>query len=320
MARPRNSLAHASSFLLVASLVGCAGSTPTGDAGPRPDGAPVACGDPVFVGEPSMTADLGAYDGDALVPWVDGQDVPFVWGLQGGTMITPTVHAPAAINPAGASCVVVEIRNLEPEGGVVFEAFRALDTRLEAAVVGDQLEVRDLFDQLGWIEIPRDTPLSLEVTVRGLLGAARARVELRIVPPGAPLPAHCEALPTHGIGCRFRSIPATATVTAIRAHTESEPWGTCPLGPQSPMIVEYRVSIDEAYRDCSSATMLDGLTLLVSGSYALPQACVEAASLSVGTTFPVTSDESFAGGCSPYSVTAPILDRPECGLACTGAM
>ncbi len=320
MARARNTLAHVASFLVLASVVACSGATPTADAGPRPDGSAVTCDDPVFMGEPSMLAEVGAYDGDTLAPWADGQEVPFVWGFQGGTMITPTVRAPAAINPAGASCVVVEIRNLEPDGGVVFEAFRALDTRLDAVVVGEQLEVRDLFDQLGWIEIPRDTPLSLEVTVRGLLGAARARVELRIVPPGAPLPAHCEALPTHGSGCRYRSIPATATVTATRAQTESDPWGTCPLGPQSPMIVEYMVSIDEAYRDCTTATTLEGLTLLVSGSYALPMACIEAASLGVGTTFPASYDESFAGTCSPYSVSSAILDRPECTAACTGAM
>ena len=320
MRMTRSNLAHTLVALTATVSFGCA-SARSGDAGPfldtpggGGDGAPIPCGgDVIFAGAPTEALEVGALTDGTFAAWSNAQEVPFVWGPQGGTMIVPTLRAASSLNRPGNQCVVVEIQNLEPMGGNAFADFRNFAIRLDASQEGDRFVVPDLFDQLGRMEFPRGTPLTIDVTLRGSQAAAHARLDLRVIPAGDPLPAHCEALPTTGSGCRYREIPATGRITAIRPATPADA-PACPAMTSAAMTVEYELSIDAMYRDCTTATTRN-LTLDVQ-SYAVPQACLTANSLMVGSTFPATYAESFAGTCSPFSVTTNAFAMSPCTSEC----
>ena len=326
----RHTLAHASSALVVTLALGCPdGRSDTTDADVPSsdgdiayvdspgsgDGGPVFCnGNPVFAGEPSLDLAIGGQSAEgAFVPFVDGQDIAFAWGFQGGVMITPSISAPSAISGPGETCVVLDIQNLEPEGASVFAEFPRFVVRLDAMPTGDRLEMYGVFDQIGWSAIPRDTPITLDVTMRGSRGAAHGTIDLVIVPS---VPEHCDALPTTGMGCVYRQLPATGRITSIRARTADDFQPVCPATPSDPRIVEYELTIDEPYRDCARAPTRT-MTLDVAG-YAPPERCLADNALVVGSTFPVRFDEAIAGSCSPYMDVPMAFDAQPCEMACTG--
>ena len=303
----------------ITALAACGNAAPSSpDAGPQADGAPITCGAGVlFEGEPTELAEVGTLADGVFTAWQSGDAVPFQWGFQGGVMITPTVRMPSAIDAPGERCVLVEIQHLEPDGGTVFESFRTFSTRLDATDAGGGLQLESLFDQIGWTEIPRDTPLTLDVTIRGTRAAAHARLDLRVVPPGSGLPAHCDALPTEGEFCRYRSLPATARVLAIRPRTEADGSPICPVETRDPQIVEVEVTVDAPYGDCTAYPTMTG-TIGIQNYLAPPASCLAAIGLEVGGTFAVTLDEVYAGGCSPITIHAAAFDDPACTTACLG--
>lgn len=320
MRSARSNLAHALLLLSASSSLACVTSAPT-DAGTYldtpgtgGDGAPIPCrGDVIYAGPATEMLEVGALEAGVFTAWANDDNVAYQWGPQGGTMIVPTIRAAASLNRPGNQCVVVEIQNLEPMGGTAFADYRNYAIRTDASQQGDQFLVSDLFDQLGRMEFPTGTPLTVDVTLRGSLGAAHTRLDLHLVPPGGPIPTHCEALPTTGSGCRYREIPATGRITAIRAATPDDA-PACPAMTSPAMTVEYELSIDAMYRDCTTATTRN-LTLDVQ-SYAVPQACLTANSLVVGSTFPATYSDSFAGTCSPFSVTTNAFAMHPCTTEC----
>ncbi|MBX7193482.1 MAG: hypothetical protein K1X94_15610 [Sandaracinaceae bacterium] len=286
------------------------------DGGPSSDAPAIFCnGAPIFAGAADETAEVGLTQGDTFTAWHDGDAVAYVWGFQGGTMITPTISAPSSIASPSNPCVLLDIENLEPEGGHVFEAFPRYTTLLDGTPNGDRLELVGVFDQLGNAAIPEHTPLTLDVTIRGTAGAAHTRVRIDVV-SSTTLPPECIALPTHGEGCVFRSIPATGRITAIRPVTPADDVPLCPTGGADAMFVEYDLEVDAAYRACTSTPSRTALRLGIQGYLAPPMQCLTDASLEVGSTFPVTYDESIAGTCTPYSVIVPALD--PCTASCTG--
>lgn len=324
MPSTRHTLTHASGLLVVALASGCPDGPSGADAnlayvdspGSGGDGAPIFCdGNPVFGGEPSMELAIGGQnESGAFVPFVDGQEIPFRWGFQGGVMITPSISAPAEIARAGDTCVILDLHNDEPEGASVFAAFPRFVVRLDAVPAGDRLEMYGVFDQIGWAAIPRGTPITLDVTMRGSQGAAHGRIDLVIVPEVAE---HCDALPTTGSGCVYRQLPATGRVTSIRARTESDFQPVCPASSSPAQIVEYELTIDEPYRDCTTMPTRTMMTLDLDG-YAVPESCLSDNALVVGSTFPVRFDESIAGTCTPYMDAPMAFEAAPCAMACTG--
>lgn len=315
----RSKLAHTFVALAASAALGCP-SGGTADAGTfldtpgGGDGAPIPCGgDVIFAGSPTENLEVGALDNGTFTAWRNGQEVPFVWGPQGGTMIVPTLRAESSLNRPGNQCVVVEIQNLEPMGGTAFAEFRTFAIRTNASRDGSQFVVRDLFDQLGRMEFPRGTPLTIDVTLRGSQAAAHARLDLSVVPVGTPIPAHCEALPTTGSGCRYREIPATGLITAIRPATPTDAPG-CPAQTSTAMTVQYELTVDPTYQDCTLAEPRT-LTLNIEG-YAVPEACLSRNMLRVGSTFAATYSESFAGTCSPFSVSTRAFEASPCTTEC----
>lgn len=317
--RPRLRLAQLLAIVPLTSLAACGSPAPSSvDAGPRVDAPVISCGSGVlFSGEPTELAEVGRLADGVFTAWQDGDEVPFQWGFQGGVMITPTVRAPSAIDADGERCVLVEIRHLEPEGSHVFDAFPSLVARLDAAESGGALQLESLFDQIGWTEIPRDTPLTLDVTVRGTRAAAHTRLDLRVVPPASGLPAHCDELPTTGTECVYRRLPATARVLAIRPRTEADGNPICPVETRDPQIVEVEVTVDAPYGDCTAnPTMRSAIG--IQDYLAPPASCLAAIGLEVGGTFAVSLDEIYVGGCSPITIRTAAFDDPACTTACLG--
>jgi hypothetical protein len=302
------------------SLAACESATPSSrDAGPLSDGAPIiTCGEEVlYSGEPTEIAEIGEISDGTFTAWQSGDAVPFRWGFQGGVMLTPTVRAPTTIDASGERCVVVEIRHLQPEGQHVFDGFPSFVARLEAVESAGALQLASLFDQIGWSEIPRDTPLTLDVTVRGTHAAAHTRLDVRVVPPGSGLPEHCDALPTTGSGCLYRRLPATARVLAIRPRTEDDGDPICPAETLDPQIVEVELTVDAPYGDCTARPTMTR-TFGIQGYLAPPASCVAAIGLEAGSTFAVTLAENYVGTCVPFTLDTAVFDDPMCTAACLG--
>lgn len=314
----RHNVAHAAGLFVVSLAIGC--SDPhlayVDSPGTGGDGAPIFCnGNPLFAGEPSMELAIGGQSAaGSFVPYVDGQEIPFSWGFQGGVMITPSISAPAAISRPGDTCVILDLHNREPDGARVFEQFPRFVVRLDATRAGDRLEMYGVFDQIGWDAIPRDTPITLDVTMRGSQGAARGTIDLVIVPA---VPEHCDALPTMGSGCVYRQLPATGRVTSIRARVEGDSQPICPASTSAAQVVEYELTVNEPYRDCSAMPSRGTMTLDVAG-YAPTEACLTDNTLVVGSTFPVRLDESIAGTCTPFMIAPEAFATAPCTAACTG--
>ncbi|UJR86728.1 hypothetical protein [Sandaracinus amylolyticus] len=295
-------------------LAACGGSGGEGpEPGPYDGGPPPATCDDLFEGEPALELEIGRIADGAFTRWSDGDEIPFVWGPQGGTMIVPSVRADLALDPDDDTpCVSVEIANLEPAGGTAFEGFRGATFALTGSHQDGRVVVQDVFDQLGWIEIPRDTPLELEVVVRGRRAAARGRVALTIVPPGMAIPPECEALPVTGTGCRYRVVPATARV--VRIGPASEGPGQCPAASDA-RFVETEVTIRPEYAACSTTTTVPG-SARIAGQYLPSTACLESLGVVDGSTIDAELHVIFAGTCSPLIERVTGLDA--CLEACVG--
>ena len=313
--------------LLPLVLAACSGSGEARDASTdaRPigyDGAPPSCFGTrgFFMGEPTLPLELGRSRGDTFEPWADGQEVPFVWGTQGGTMIVPTARASASLDAStgDTACVLLEVENLEPDGGTVFASYRGFMVSTPAGRDGDVLEIRGFYDQLGNTEFPRGTPLDLVVTLRGSEAAARGRVRLSIVPDGPVIPPQCEALPVTGSGCRYRTIPAMGRVTRFEAAAAAEPSEVCSALPADPLIVEYELVLGEGYEECATHASSAPRSLFVAG-YLVPRACADDAGLALGSTFPIDYQEIIGGGtCSPVLSEVHALDDTNCAERCIG--
>ena len=141
-----------SRFVAVAAalmLLGCGD-----DTGPL-------CQDP----DPSVTpAETRALTiGDESGPWTDGQEVPLVYGGQGGIMVTPVIRVEGVPDPgAPPLCVLVTLVN-ETD---VEEAAPGLERLRVLRAVDGGWESDALEDFLGFSPSPFvDQELTIEVTV-----------------------------------------------------------------------------------------------------------------------------------------------------------
>lgn len=170
--------------LLVLGLAGaCAGDDdggtdagPTGDAAtdarPGIDTGPCAPGDPRC--EPARCPDLVVFDGaptpDLDVPgYVDGGDVEYVFGFQGGVMVQPVIEVP--VDVVGAQpCVEIEVRNAPhpdfPDEGMEVRDFPSFVQRVVLSSDGEVFRSNVLDDQIGW-NAPDGLHIQVEIIARG---------------------------------------------------------------------------------------------------------------------------------------------------------
>jgi len=157
-----------------------------------------ACGDPPpsscldlvsFAGDPSTDAILLTPEGE---PWIEGGDVSFEMGGQGGFMVQPVIAIDPSTLPAGALptplpdhlCTDVEIDNIDPSGGDRFVGFETLNLSISLrlnAITG-RYESTAIFDQLRWTSLPAGTPFGITVVIRAETFAAGAAYEVLLQP------------------------------------------------------------------------------------------------------------------------------------------
>lgn len=258
----------------------------------------IRCGlEAPFEGEPTESLRIGDTVDGAFEPWMDGQDVPMVWGFQGGVMITPVV----ALDPAVARsevCFDLTLDNAEdvehPGHDGELSEFRRLEQQVLLVDVGGQLLTERLNDQLGW-STAHDVWIDLVATLRGRSFAARGRLRVRVADPEAET---CGDYPAEGSGCAYRRIPGVATIDALEATD-----GAC----ADPVRVAFTFAPDdpaaaECYTDPRTTGHLEGV---------MSSACLEAAGRGVGGTLPMDRRDIVAGGCSPL-IWEPAVDLSGC--------
>lgn len=157
-----------------------------------------ACGEPApstcvalepFRGDPAVEAILLTADGD---PWVEGGEVAFEMGGQGGFMVQPVIAIDPRTLPPGTLpaalperlCTDVEIDNIDPTGGDRFVGFETMNLpiTLRLNAVTGRYESPAIFDQLRWTSLPAGTAFGITVVVRAEAFAAAAAYEVMLRP------------------------------------------------------------------------------------------------------------------------------------------
>lgn len=169
---------HRSAVLLLVLVAGCA------------DPAPSTCVDlEPFRGEPSAQAILLSVGGE---PWIEGGEVAFEMGGQGGFMVQPVVAIDPSALPPGTLpaplperlCTDVEIDNIDPTGGDRFVGFETLNLSIALRLnsVTGRYESAAIFDQLRWTSLPAGTAFGITLVVRAETFAASAAYEVALRP------------------------------------------------------------------------------------------------------------------------------------------
>ncbi len=142
-----------------------------------------------FRGDPEAAAILLTMEGD---PWVDGEEVAFTMGGQGGFMVQPVIAIDPRTLPEGALpsplperlCTDVEIDNIDPTGGDRFVGFETLQLSipLRLNAITGRYESAAILDQLRWTTLPPGTAFGITVVVRAERFAASAAHEVLLAP------------------------------------------------------------------------------------------------------------------------------------------
>lgn len=300
-------------ILLVGLLVACSGDDLSPhDAGDRDSDVDVDAGPPIECfpprdgegdGDP-IEGDLvvGEYRDGVFVPYAAGDTASFVYGFQGGVMITPVVRLPSELASAG-DCVEVDVRHLEdptsPGQLGELEGFSAhVERTYVAAVAGEDatVETSAIQDQVGWS--PFEARFVLDVTLRGRGFARHVAIPLVL---GAS--TECEALvETPCPGCCYQRFMGEAVIDTV-----GEPGPGCddtveltyhfePAGTEAACFAE---EPPPAHPDATMLTMSRG--------------CLETYAIAEGSRFDMTWRRIASGSCSPFLVEAAL---PLVGCAC----
>ena len=258
-----------------------------------------------YEGDPAPGLRIGELRDGVFVEYADGDAAAWVWGGQGGAMITPVLVVAPEI-AGGERFVQVTLANLpDPDvagSGVAIE-FRELDTMVDLIDAGGLLRTPTLPDQLSWGD-PRDTRLRLEASVTGEAFASSGAVTLRVANEDAP--NSCAGLPTEGDGCVYRILEGTAWVSSVSGSSQD-------LGCADPTAIEIEFwPVDDAMSHCSGDDW--GLLQLPDGRD-LPQACLAGLGLENGAEIAVTQKTLVAGTCTPL-IWEFDLDLAACAALC----
>lgn len=204
---PGRRLALALVFGLANGLVGggCAADA-SGTAEPEPTPSPE--------GMRAVAWDLRGPVSDL----VDGAEVPWVWGFQGGTMIRPQFLFPADTAVEIGDTADIRIRHLEVAGepSPIEDGFEEGTFIVEVWNDGSGLVVGPFDDQLAWTPIS-DTVVAIEATIEtdAETHVIEAAVSLYDGADGDP-PHPCEEFgelsPTN---CSYVPLPGVINITAI---------------------------------------------------------------------------------------------------------
>ena len=245
-----------------------------------------------YLGEPSLSVVVGGMVDGVFTPWDDDAVVPWVWGSQGGVMVTPTLAVPASL-AADGSFLQVEIRNRVdpdyPEDAGEVEDFSEHVEPFQFLESDGVLRATGVPNQIGW-ESPAGVRLLLDVTVRGEDFAARTVLSVLVDPGGAV--NSCDELPTEGTECIYRLLPGTGYVEWVSPSTDI---GTC----VDPTRVEFVWDAsDFELQHCSPS---DYATITMPDGQGLPAACLDAVGLSGYPSIPVVQKTLVEGAdhCRP---------------------
>jgi hypothetical protein len=236
---------------------------------------------------------VGALADDRFVAWEDGQEVDWVYGSQGGTMIQPVLSLDA--EAAGyASEAQLTLSNAPdpafPGAGGELDSFSGGTENISLEQQGAVLLSEPIDDQLGWDD-PSGLRMILSATVSGDGFELSKSLALRM-PGDPPANPECQDLPTLGSGCVYRLIAGTGTVTSIAS------------GSGAPNCDErLAVEFDFAPQEPSWATCYQGGeagSLQTEDGQDLTSACIDALGLEVGAEFAVEYGHAIAGTCTPW--------------------
>lgn len=286
-ASPRLALAA-----LFVGLLGC----------PGPSDEP----DPPYDGPPTPGIELGALVDGVVVPWQDGDVVPWVWGNQGGTMITPVVFIPADLVGDDTEVSVDLVNRPDPDApesaGELAEFPLWEFPYQQLSAVDGGFRTSELPDQIGWLD-PGGVRLLLEAQVTGTSFASEVTVALEVE---ADAENSCDELPMEGQGCVYRLIEGTGWIGFMEETGET-------TGCPDPTRIEFEFwPTDSSIAHCAADNW--GEVRLPDGRD-LPAACLGGAGLELNAEFAVTQKVLVSGTCTPM-IWELDLDLTACSALC----
>ena len=281
---------------LVAALAGC----PSDDGSGPPDS--------FFEGEPEIVLEVGHTADGTFTRWAPGDVVSWVWGPQGGTMITPTLRLPLGTAEDGSWLEVALTQQPDPgfpdDAGELAD-FPGLEEPFQFYERDGVLRATDIPSQLGWGD-PSGARMLLGATVRGEdFAASFEPMPLQVDSTGAA--NSCDQLPRETIdGCLYAVMEGEGM---FGWTSPSEAPGSC----QDPVELWFEWwANDSDFSHCGSKegrlTMPDGQDV--------PEACLDAIGYSSFETFSATTKVRLEGDGCPYALWEADVDLTPCQAYC----
>lgn len=245
-------------------------------------------------------------------PLTDGRVVDWVWGFQGGTMITPTLVFEGGVTE-GETVEVVVRHDPDPDAPELFG--EAADFQGPYTYFFDvwrnagRLIVGPINDQLGWVDLD-GMRLIHEVEVRAARGTTTRTSAIEMA-AGEPSP--CDVFELESGGCAYWLIPGTVSV----AIGDPDPIYSSCTDARGVTLTFTPDSMDDAIA-CAETTpfgLLETSTFMTSSSYNPPASCLDEVGLTEGATLPATWRLIRTGTCSPSFLTLD-ADTSSCDEMC----
>ena len=293
-------------------LLGCDDSTSGSDSGT--DAGSDSAFDSAIDSEPCGECD--AVDFFVEVggePLADGRVVDWVWGFQGGTMITPTLVFTDGVTVG--ETIEVEVRHdPDPAAPELFgegEDFRGPYTYFyEVYRNADRVVAGPIDDQLGWIDLD-GMRLIHSVRVRAARGTTTRTAAIEMA---TSEPTPCDVFEIRRGECNYYLIPGTASITV----GDPDPlYSTCTTDPRSVRMAFAPDDMDAAAACAESRGLsleLEGMFTVFGGTQP-PASCLDEAGLVDGTEVPATMWLIRNGTCTPITIH-PDSDTSACDEMC----
>ncbi|MFT6396854.1 MAG: hypothetical protein ACJAYU_001598 [Bradymonadia bacterium] len=244
---------------------------------------------------------------------IEGGEIPWLWGFQGGTMILPQIQFHADSGVEDEDSIFLSITH-EPVPGDE-DAF-AVDTEFTLFSIpatvrseGGVMVAGPVDDQLSWDELQGS--MVMRVSVDGLAGEFVRTVTL--VPGAPPAEDPCfDFAPDLGTGgCIYADILGTMVSTTV---TELDATNTCGE-PRGGIAGTFQTT--EAGRACLERSFF-GEDAPTEYEYEVPAAgytCLSSVGISTGVEFDVVMNVLLEGTCSPGPNWTLSRDDSECSCS-----
>lgn len=300
------------SIAILLAALGC------GDSGSSTDGGSDSSRDAPAIDSAIDAAPCGECDTVDFSVEVDGETltdgliVDWVWGFQGGTMITPTLVFDAGVTE-GETVEVVVTHAPDPEAPELFgEAadFQGPFTYFFDVWRNDgRLIVGPINDQLGWVDLD-GMRLIHEVEVRAARGTTTRTAAIELAESE---PSPCDAFELESGGCAYYLIPGSVSVSV----GEPDPIYSSCTDARGVTLTFTADAADDAIA-CADTTPFGLITtqvFMTSSSYNPPASCLDGVGLTEGATLPATWRLIRSGTCNPSYVTLDV-DTSACDEMC----